>query len=320
MTVDRGAGCWSSWPYRIGCPVWSCKAWVDSVYPRRTPPKDSLWWYSRMFATVEGNSTFYALPSQEVFQGWAASCSPGFEFCFKFPRGITHEAELLGCDGLLGMFLERLTVLDRQQCLGPTFLQLSPQFSGRYRQRLEDFLRKLPSQFPWAVEVRHADWFDEGPCERWLDSLLEELGIDRVLLDSRPLYRLPPRDPSEAESQRRKPRSPWRTTVTARAPFVRLIGRNRWEEVADFWESWAEQVASWIRQGFRPRIFTHAPDDAFAPQLARYFHELLKQKFAGLQAVHPIPTLPDLEGNRSARSKSEAGLACPPRQLKLFED
>jgi uncharacterized protein YecE (DUF72 family) len=221
---------------------------------------------------------------------------------------------------MLGVFLERLTVLGQQPCLGPTFLQLSPQFSGRYRQRLEDFLRKLPPQFPWAVEVRHADWFDEGACERWLDSLLEELGIDRVLFDSRPLYRLPPRDPSEAESQRRKPRSPWRTTVTSRAPFVRLIGRNRWEEVADFWESWAEQVASWIRQGLRPRIFTHAPDDAFAPQLARYFHELLKQKFTDLQAANPIPQLPQLEEARSACSESEAGVARRQRQLKLFED
>ncbi len=48
----------AAFPFAMGCPVWSCDTWGDVVYPRRTPRRDWLAWYSRMFNTVEGNSTY----------------------------------------------------------------------------------------------------------------------------------------------------------------------------------------------------------------------------------------------------------------------
>lgn len=63
MTSNHAA---PSFPIAIGCPVWSSDRWGDVVYPPRTPRKEWLGWYTRMFNTVEGNSTFYALPSLDV--------------------------------------------------------------------------------------------------------------------------------------------------------------------------------------------------------------------------------------------------------------
>jgi len=106
----------------------------------------------------------------------------------------------------------------------------------------------------------------------------------------------------------RKPKSPFRTTVTGRRPMVRLIGRNDAAEVTAYWEWWSEQIALWIRQGYEPWIFTHAPDDTFAPGLARILHELIRLQ---------LPEMPALPDWRSMSGEVNE----PPRdweQLKLF--
>ncbi len=308
---------WSDWPYRIGCPVWNCKAWKSVVVPERSPASENLGWYSRMFGTVEGNSTFYGMPSEESFQRWANSVEKNFAFCYKFPQHITHECELdlQLCQRSLDTFLERLRILNNCSVLGPTFLQLGPRFCAQRRPRLQRFLDQLPSDLPWAVEVRHLDWFDEGEHEAWFDQLLRDRGIDRVLFDSSPLYSLPPTDAIEKESQNRKPRSPLRTTVTAKSPFVRLIGRNRFEEVEHYWDEWSERIADWILSGLKPFIFTHAPDDAFAPMLAREMHERIRLALQKSEPSIDLPSLPTLvEPNRNIPSSKPTD-----RQLRLFD-
>jgi uncharacterized protein YecE (DUF72 family) len=312
---------WRNWPYRIGCPVWNCKAWKGHVYPNKSRADEALAWYSRMFNNVEGNSTFYGMPSLDVFDVWSKSVPRGFEFCFKFPRFITHETQLdlRLCRQVFDNFLARLMLLKKRDCLGPTFLQLGPSFSSAYRDRLEGFLHTLPTDLPWAVEVRHLDWFDQAANEAWLNNLLFDLAIDRVLFDSRPLYRLPPGDAVEEESQRRKPQSPFRDSVTARAPMVRLIGRNRFEEVVDYWDEWARRIAQWISEGLKPRIFTHAPDDAFAPTLAREMHYRVQNELAKLGSriqLDELPHIPLADSIKHQPHKSETSTS---KQLRLFD-
>ncbi len=89
--------------------------------------------------------------------------------------------------------------------------------------------------------------------------------------------------------------------------MVRLIGRNDPTEVTEYWEEWAERIANWIRAGLQPWIFTHAPDDRYAPELASAFHAEMKKR---------IPSLPDLPwpANQEASSSGSAGY----KQLELF--
>lgn len=276
-------------PYFLGCPVWASPAWVGKVFTPSAKRSEWLRQYSSAFNTVEGNSTFYGLPTLETVRRWIGETSAGFRFALKFPRSISHDRQLLSADYETNQFIEILALLQERDRLGPSFLQLPPQFSARQFSLLEEYLRKLPAVFPYAVEVRHADFFDAGPNEQHLDELLIELGIDRVLMDTRPLFSLPPTDGFEADTQRQKPRVPLRTTVTGTRPFVRIIGRNDPALVEKWCDEWAPIVADWIRDGLTPYVFTHAPHDLFAPDLTRLFHAHLMRELPDLA---PLPQWP----------------------------
>ena len=154
-----------------------------------------------------------------------------------------------------------------------------------------------------SVEVRHPDFFGMGPEENALDALLAKHAIDRVLFDSRAIFDGPPADDYEAESQRRKPRVALRRTVTGKRPLVRFVGRNDVQRSRTMLCEWAPVLAQWIAEGREPYFFTHTPNDAFAPEMARLFHEAVRAS---------IPDLPPLP-------ESPAGVAKPSlRQRELF--
>ena len=276
-------------PYFLGCPGWACDDWVDSFYSTGNRQR-WLGQYTRVFNSVEGNSTFYGLPKLETVQRWADSAAEGFEFVLKFPRVISHDKELVHADRNVGEFLEVLQLLKDANRLGPAFLQLPPFFSGRQLPDLAAFLEKLPNDFHYSVETRHADYFDQGSVEREFTRLLGELKIDRMLFDSRALFSSPPTDEWEFESQTRKPRSPVRQTVTGSRPVLRLIGRNDIPSVRPWMEQWAKIVAGWIGKGLTPYIFTHAPNNAYAPLAARQFHSILTEYIPALPPLSDWPS------------------------------
>ena len=290
-----------SLPYHLGCPVWACPDWTGSVFRPRAPRRQWLGQYSQAFSTVEGNSSFYGIPTIETAQRWVAETAPGFRFALKFPQVISHERRLTDCGGDLHAFIDVLKILASADRLGPSFLQLPASFGDLAL--LTRFLDQLPTEYPYAVEVRHPSFFASGQAEQALDELLASRSIDRVLFDSRAIFNGPPRDAHEAESQRRKPRVPLRRTVTGRHPFVRFVGRNEVAFARDELIDWAPVVAGWIAQGLEPYFFTHAPADKFAPSLARLFHNALRAE------ATDVPPLPDWPGER---------LADLPRQRELF--
>ncbi|MFN9720273.1 MAG: DUF72 domain-containing protein [Planctomycetota bacterium] len=287
-------------PLYLGCPVWACDHWRGSLYTSKATRSDWLSQYSRIFHTVEGNSTFYALPTVETARRWAESVAKGFQFSMKMPRAISHDRRLRHATRELAAFIEVAHVLDAHRCLGPSFLQLPPDFSPGERDLLEDFLRSLPTHLPWAIEVRHFDWYDSGKNELWLDDLLRELRMDKVLFDSRCLYSKPPADEIEKISQERKPRTPIRQTVTGDHPFLRIVGRNRLDDATPWIIEWAPVIAEWIRQGLRPFIFTHSPDDRFAPEFARRMHSAIRHYNS---CVPEMPPWPGEEAARNVRSQ-----------------
>ena len=56
---------------RAGCALWAHKPWVGSFLPANTPQNRMLEAYGAHFDTVEGNTTFYALPSPSTVSRWA---------------------------------------------------------------------------------------------------------------------------------------------------------------------------------------------------------------------------------------------------------
>jgi uncharacterized protein YecE (DUF72 family) len=156
--------------FRIGTQGWNYDGWNGVFYPRGTSSTDRLELYSRVFDTVEIDSTFYAMPPAERFRSWYERTPPGFAFTVKLPRDITHDLRLVGTDALLHDFCERASEL--REKLGALLVQLPPDMTVRERPALERFVRGLPREIEFAVEFRDAGWFDARTSD-----LLASLGL-----------------------------------------------------------------------------------------------------------------------------------------------
>ena len=168
----------------LGCPVWSFKGWVGNFYPKGAKPSDFLREYARRLTTIEGNTTFYAVPAPKTIEDWVTATPGTFRFCPKIPKAVSHEGTLkenlpraLEFAGLLrGLGIR----------LGPMFLQLPPRFSPKQIDDLRTFLDGWPQDLRLAVEVRHLGWFD-APHDARLNELLTEHKMARVTIDTRPI-------------------------------------------------------------------------------------------------------------------------------------
>ena len=127
----------------IGCPVWAYKPWVGSFFPEGTKPSAFLREYTRRLTTVEGNTTFYAVPSEETLAGWAAEMPKGFHFCPKLPRFISHSGNLASGIEEAQQFTQRMQGLGDR--LGPMFLQLPPRYGPSKMDDLREFLAAWPA-------------------------------------------------------------------------------------------------------------------------------------------------------------------------------
>ena len=279
--------------YYLGCPGWSTKTWVGRLFPTATRPSEFLELYARVFNTVEGNTTFYALPAPDIVARWRDQTPDTFRFCFKFPRGISHDKLLVDCAGEVATFLERVAPLGER--LGTLFLQLPPRFDASLVTRLASFLDALPREHQYAVELRHEAFFVEGAAQRDVLALLRERAVDLVIMDTRGLHA--GKSLSLADVRERKPNLPVVPRTTASRPIVRCVPHEIFDASRAFVEPWARQVAAWIAEGKRPYFFMHAPDDTYAPENAYAFHALVR-------AYHDVGELPPWPGG--------------PRQLSLL--
>lgn len=266
----------------IGCAVWAYKGWVGELYPSGTRTTDFLHLYSRRFTTVEGNTTFYAVPNPETVTRWMTETPPGFEFCLKLPRDITHQKLLQPHIPEALAFLERMQPLGKR--LGPMFAQLPPTYSPALLDDLQTFLEAWPRQdVPLALEVRHGDWFKEPHLSN-LTELLTRLGVGRVLLDTRPVYS--GEDDPQLASERRKPQLPVQFSVTANFTLIRFISHPRLSMNQAFMNEWVTQIKQWLKEGIKVYLFVHCPTEDMSPNNARYFQQLLEEN--GVE-VPPLP-------------------------------
>ena len=257
--------------YHLGCPIWSNKDWVGNLFSADAKQKDFLSQYASAFNTVEGNTTFYGLPTEKTMARWLEETPENFKFALKFPRAISHDKRLKNADAETDTFLTVLeTLKDR---IGPSFLQLPPSFGPRDLDTLNNYLGALPYNFPYAVEIRHQAFFAEA--EATLNNMLTTHNVDRVVFDTRGLHNATLTDPDGLEAQRKKPKVPVRFIATGSNPFMRFVGHPTVEENLSLLAEWAPKVAQWITEGRTPYIFMHAPNDLYAPQLAKHFHDLL---------------------------------------------
>jgi uncharacterized protein YecE (DUF72 family) len=206
----------------IGCSGWHYRHWRGVLYPEGLAQSHWLERYAELFATVENNSAFYRLPSEEAVEGWVSQTPPGFIFAVKVSRYITHVKRLQDVASArrrLDCVLRPMTGAHR---LGPLLWQLPESFQ-RDDERLASALESIDDRRKNAFEFRHSSWFCEPVYE-----LLREHGAGLVVGDH--------------------PERPFQTRELT-APFVYLrlhIGRGpNGSYTRRQIDEWAKQVQRW---------------------------------------------------------------------------
>jgi uncharacterized protein YecE (DUF72 family) len=273
----------------IGCPIWSFKGWVGNFYPEGTKPAEFLREYARRLTTVEGNTTFYAVPAQKTLEAWTEEMPPTFRFCPKVPKAISHEGKLSDNIERAREFVDIMRQLGTR--LGPMFLQLPPRYSPKLLGDLQTFLAVWPRDVRLAVEVRHLDWFDE-PHDEALNRLLTQHNMARVTIDTRPIRDLAGDQilagsvyQSLLETRERKPDVPVIPKRISDFIFVRYIGHPRIEINEPYLRDWGNYFIPQLQAGADVYMFCHSPNNLAAPWLCRKIYSQVE----GQVAVPPLP-------------------------------
>jgi uncharacterized protein YecE (DUF72 family) len=251
---------------RVGGTLWNVPAWRGSLYPARTPQREWPTHYGRHFGTLEFNATHYRIYPPEKMAAWAAALPEDFLFCPKFPQIITHFRRFRQCDGPTDDFIQGLLALGKR--LGPSFIQLPPQFAPTQVEPLLDYLARWPRELPLAIEFRHPDWFSGHPHAEAVWSAMEEYGIGSVLSDTA-LRR-------DAVHMR----------LTAPFILVRFGGGDGHPTDASRLTDWADRLRAWGAAGLRGFYFLiHQPDSIRTPETALTFAQAWKTAAPDAPAV-----------------------------------
>lgn len=276
---------------RVGCPMWAHRAWVGRFYLAGLKPGTELAWYATWCNAVEGNTTFYAEPSATTVARWTEQAPTDFRFAFKLPRTITHDKRLRDVATEVRSFLNAVAPLGDR--VGPLQVQLPGSFGPDSLDALLAFLRRLPTEHRWVVELRHRAFFEATPERAALDELCHARSIGRVVLDTRPLYGAEATSPAAVEERRTKPRLPIALDAVGPHPVVRVIGEDGADGTLAGLRAWTAPVATWLAEGREPYVFVHQPENLDSPALARAFHAHVAA------AVPDLAPLPDPAGQTS---------------------
>ncbi|HVL96154.1 MAG TPA: DUF72 domain-containing protein [Solirubrobacteraceae bacterium] len=246
-------------PPRIGCSGWNYASWRRTFYPQGLPPSRWLEHYSRVFDTVEVNTTFYRLAKRDSVARWVEQTPDDFMFAVKASRYLTHMKRLTDMGRGVERLYEPLEPLVQSGKLGPVLWQLGPNFR-RDDERLARALDCLPPG-RHTFEFRDHSWYVPD-----VYALLRERGVALTV-------------PHRAGSN-------WpRDVITTDWTFVRFHygergrrGNYSKTEIAD----WAVHLADWVRSELEVFAYFNNDWETFAPPNAR---ELRRR----LQALVDVP-------------------------------
>jgi uncharacterized protein YecE (DUF72 family) len=166
----------------MGTSGWSYKEWIGPFYSKMD--KSMLHAYTRVFRTVEIDSTFYRYPSKGTVMGWARYSPEDFVYTAKLPGLITHEKKLdlnQGIEEDLRVFIDLMEPLYLSGKLGCLLIQLPPKFSFNL-EKLEGFFSILPAQLNFSVEFRDKSWMRSETWETLKKHQVAYTIVDEPLL------------------------------------------------------------------------------------------------------------------------------------------
>lgn len=134
--------------------------WVGKIYPPKTKEKDFLQHYVEHYNCIELNATHYKIYDEVGISKWAEKAKEkDFLFCPKMYQGVTHRGSLLNKQFQTDEFLKGIVAF--KEHLGPIFIQVNETFTPKRKNELLEYLKYLPTDLQFFVEVRHSDWFTQ---------------------------------------------------------------------------------------------------------------------------------------------------------------
>lgn len=272
----------------LGCAKWGRTEWVGKIYPLKTKEKDFLQHYVNHYNSIELNATHYKVYGEAGTAKWAEKAKgKDFLFCPKMYKGITHFGNLKGKDFIQNEYFRGIMGLGEH--LGPIFVQVSDSFSTKRKEELFTYLKTLPKDLQFFLEVRHPDWF-KGADRDDLFTFLRDNNIGAVITDT---------------AGRRDCAHMY---LTIPKVFIRYVGNSLHKSDYTRCDVWVKRMKYWLDHGLKEvYFFMHMHDEATSPELTVYLVDKMNKEL-GLDLIKPT----FIERDEKALKK--------PTQKKLFDN
>jgi uncharacterized protein YecE (DUF72 family) len=253
----------------MGCAKWGRSEWVGTLYPLKTKEKDFLENYVQHYNSIELNATHYKIYGADMIQKWSDKAgAKDFKFCPKMYKGVTHFGSLKGKETLSDEFLKG--VIEFKNHLGPIFIQVSESFSPARKEELFGYLKTLPADLQFFVEVRHPEWFYNPAVSEEYFSTLKKLKMGAVITDA---------------AGRRDCAHMY---LTLPKTFIRYVGNSLHKTDYTRIDEWVDRIKFWLDNGLKELyFFMHMHNEALSPQLTAYLTDKLNAA-CGLDLQKPM--------------------------------
>lgn len=164
----------------IGTCGFSYREWIGPFYPKGIRSLEMLPYYAQRFDAVEIDSTYYAIPKPELFEGMNKRTPENFRFTVKAPGSITHiPADAAPAAGEPETFAASLEAIRDSGKLAAVLAQFPNSFrpgAQTYR-RLEE-LRSWWPRMAIIAEFRHRDWQNDATLHHLRDLEIGWCNVD----------------------------------------------------------------------------------------------------------------------------------------------
>lgn len=252
----------------LGCAKWGREEWVGKIYPPKTKEKDFLQHYVQHYNSIELNATHYKVYGEGGIKKWVEKAAGrDFMFCPKMYQGVTHRGSLKGKEFITNEFFRGIVSFGKH--LGPIFIQVSDTFSPKRKDELFTYLKSLPTDLQFFLEVRHPDWFLKEDIRNELMTTLAAINIGIVITDT---------------AGRRECAHMY---LTIPKVFIRYVGNSLHASDYTRCDAWIERMKYWLDSGLQELyFFMHMHDEATSPELTVYLVDKMNAA-CGLDLIKP---------------------------------
>lgn len=182
-------------------------------------------------------------------------------------QGVTHRGSLKGKNFITNEFFRGIMAFE--EYLGPIFIQVSETFSPKRKDELFEFLKSLPADLQFFMEVRHPSWFAKEEMQIELFSALKEMNIGAVITDT---------------AGRRDCAHMY---LTMPKTFIRFVGNSLHKSDYTRVDEWVARMKYWLDKGMEELyFFMHMHDEATSPELTVYLVDKMNKEM-GLNLIKP---------------------------------